>query len=197
MILNTIYLQSIIIIYKMKQRIRLTESQLNEMIVSALNEELDEGWWDSVKGGVKSFFRQVGNGIKDAPDDLAASLTSKDSIGKEVKDGVKGMPSTASNFFSRIGQDSRNASVAADARKAAELLASIRENQPKYFQSYERGHLTSTIRYLVRMANDLETQQINNNPANYNVARTNTSVDMGKYNVTPKKPIGKKPTVTP
>lgn len=115
-----------------KKTIKLTESQLKERVKQALREkiengELDEGFWDSVKGffggaqgskdvqGVKNTANKVGNAMSNAAQKVGNAAN------KAVQ-GVKNAGNAVKQNVQNRMQDARNYSAAADIENALGVL---------------------------------------------------------------------------
>ena len=78
-----------------RQTVRLTEEQLHQLIESTVQEiMLQEGWWDSFKGGAKALGNMIGQGSKQ--------------MGNSAASGMKRMGQNISNKASQFGQEAAN-----------------------------------------------------------------------------------------
>lgn len=119
-----------------KQVIRLTEAQLKEKIKASLREkiengELDEGFWDSMKGffggaqgrrdnqGMQNAANKMTQGVKNATNKAVQGV--KNAAGK-VAQGVSNAGNAVKQNVQNRMQDAQNYSAAADIEKALQTL---------------------------------------------------------------------------
>lgn len=103
-----------------KQLVRLTESDLhniiNESVRTILSEKMDEGWWDTAKSFMGQYGKrgadkaqQMGQQVGSAAKNAYNTMSNKaQQMGKQVGDAAKNAYNTASNNVQQFGQNVAN-----------------------------------------------------------------------------------------
>ena len=103
-----------------KQLVRLTESDLhniiNESVRTILSEKMDEGWWDTAKSFMGQYGKrgadkaqQMGQQVGSAAKNAYNTMSNKaQQMGQQVGNAAKNAYNTASNKVQQIGQNVAN-----------------------------------------------------------------------------------------
>lgn len=112
-----------------KQQIRLTESELQNLIAEAVKQELNEGAFD--------FLRGMGRKIKGDANTLATNamtnaknmgnnaMTAAKNMGKNIAQGYNKVAKPIQNYAKDVYQAGQNASNQADAQRAIKSLENL------------------------------------------------------------------------
>ena len=105
-----------------KQQIRLTESELQNLIAEAVKQELNEGGFD--------FLRGVGRKIKGDANTLATNAMTNarnvgTNIGKNIVQGYNNIANPIKQYAKDVYQAGQNASNQADAQRAIKSLENL------------------------------------------------------------------------
>lgn len=112
-----------------KQQIRLTESELQNLIAEAVKQELNEGAWD--------FFRGMGRKVKGDANTLATNamtnarnmgtnaMTAAKNMGKNIAQGYNKVAKPIQNYAKEVYKAGQNASNQADAQKAIKSIENL------------------------------------------------------------------------
>lgn len=89
-----------------RQTVRLTEAQLHQLVESTVEEiMLQEGWWDSFKGGAKALGNIMGGGARQAADKAGNSVRK---MGQNVANKANQLGQSAANKVNQYGQAAVN-----------------------------------------------------------------------------------------
>ena len=105
-----------------KQQIRLTESELQNLIAEAVKQELNEGAFD--------FLRGMGRKIKGDANTLATNAMTNaknmgTNIGKNIVQGYNKVAKPIQNYAKDVYQAGQNASNQADAQRAIKSIENL------------------------------------------------------------------------
>lgn len=89
-----------------RQTVRLTEAQLHQLVESTVEDiMLQEGWWDSFKGGAKALGNIMGGGARQAADKAGNSMRQ---MGQSAANKVNQYGQAAVNKMNQFGQAAAN-----------------------------------------------------------------------------------------
>lgn len=106
----------------MRQRIRLTESELRHIIREAVEEELDEAFWDGIKGGTKKVWNDVKAGAQNMGQRVQQSAQN---MGQRVQQGVQNAVQGVNNYMQDVKAAGQQASNVADAQTAIKTIQGL------------------------------------------------------------------------
>ena len=117
----------------MKQKIRLTESELYNMIAEQVNEALqDEGKWDFFLGGGKKIVNDISNGAKTAwnkgKQAAQNATTSIKNYANSVNQAGQNAVTSIKNYANSVNQAGQMSSMNADNQKIADQLETWYKN---------------------------------------------------------------------
>lgn len=112
-----------------KQQIRLTESELQNLIAEAVKQELNEGAWDFLRGmggKVKTDARNLHTNAVNAAQQMGSNMKqSARNIGNRMKQGYNNVKQSAQNYANDVYQAGQMASNQADAQKAIKSIENL------------------------------------------------------------------------
>lgn len=110
-----------------KQRIKLTESELRNIIREAVEQELnemdmEEGLWDSAKGAAKKIGGDIKQGAQNA---WNAGKEKAQQFGGAIKQGAQKAANAVSNYAQDVKAAGQQASNVADAQTAIKTIENL------------------------------------------------------------------------
>lgn len=146
-----------------KQLIRITEAELKNMVREALNEsiengEIDEGFFDDVKG----FFggSQAQKDVQSVKNTANRAYQGVKNVANKAVQGIKDTGNAIKQNVQNRKQDAKNYSAAADIQKALQTL-------DKYAQLFQNNNGAKKGYNMARKGMDTIIQSLRNSEINY------------------------------
>lgn len=146
-----------------KQLIRITEAELKNMVREALNEsvengEIDEGFFDDVKG----FFggSQAQKDVQSVKNTANRAYQGVKNVANKAVQGIKNTGNAIKQNVQNRKQDARNYSAAADIQKALQTL-------DNYVQLFQNNNGVKKGYDMARKGMDAIIQSLRNSEINY------------------------------